>query len=417
MAKRTKKDENKIVLWVILFSFLIITLLVTSFLFIKPQIEEIEELKKVTKENFDKLELAKKEWLSFEDFKRIAQEKSSELFTSYQNESIMKEINEEFFNSKIKNSSQTKLYEDFIKSEIEKYKKSTTNEEKLQLTSKILPYYSESITENSYLTDFQFINYVESLLYSFNLSYNNSIWIDNIEQLENYTLLNTDTSLEKWIYKISLELDVSWRKSNIIDFLHYIENVWNVTLNEENWEISINRGTSLTWVFSNFSTKKLESDKNKKISEYNIFNNQIIDVESIYMDSYIDSSETVVTITENPETFLEYLKTTQEREKFTVKIKLNFFVKGLPKYKFEEIEKNFTTKLTKLIKNVTEKSSKTNISSSQRQKLQTIKTSLTNIQWAIKNAEKTNDVLSRFQNISWYIELLNEYEAEINRIN
>jgi|GEM_PF-1416622 hypothetical protein len=44
------------------------------------------------------------------------------------------------------------------------------------------------------------------------------------------------------------------------------------------------------------------------------------------MTDYIDSSEQNMTF-EDTKSFLKYLKSTQDKEKFEVKIKLNFYVK------------------------------------------------------------------------------------------
>jgi len=67
----------------------------------------------------------------------------------------------------------------------------------------------------------------------------------------------------------------------------------------------------------------------------NIYEHQFSDIEKISMDKYIDTSSDPVRWD-----FIEFIKTTQKREKFSIEVDLRFYVQGLPDYKIENYIKN-----------------------------------------------------------------------------
>ncbi|RKW21311.1 hypothetical protein D8B46_07805, partial [Candidatus Gracilibacteria bacterium] len=252
---------------------------------------------------------------------------------------------------------------------------------------------------------------------TFNLSFNNSIGIKELKQIDKYSLSNSDNTLDKAIFEIPIELDIVGRKSSIIDFLHFIENVGKISIDPETNELTIDKETAKNGdLFSEFKIKKLDGQRNHASKDYNIYNNQIIDIENILMTDYIDSSEQNMTF-EDTKSFLKYLKSTQDKEKFEAKIKLNFYVKGLPKYKVEQLMAEFNNKINDLEKRISKAISKTTLSATQKQRLTNLQSNIKNIKNSVAQANNTKGIMDRYQNISGYSGLLTEYEEELKKLN
>lgn len=422
IKKRTKREESMIVLWNVFFWLLTIWLIVWIFTYILPNYNEINTLKTQAFEEKQKLETYKKEWIPFSKLKDYSG--NTEIFwenlaLKNQVSWILSEMTDELYNKTLKNTKEAD-YQTFIKKKLDSYKEDKNSEEILDMTSKILPLYDKSIWEKGQITEFEFINYVESIIATFNLRYKNSIWINNLSYLEEYKLTNSDNSFDKWISQIPIELDIVWNKSSILDFLYFIENVWKVELSESG-EIIINVPENNE--LFNFRNKKLEKDRYKQTENYNIFDNQIIDVESIEFKDSIDWKYSSPTITENGNEFLKYIKETQEKERFEVKIKINFYVKWLPKYKVDEFNVNFTKKLNSVDSSLTRLLAIPRISWNDKSKLKNIKTSVDNIKSSTQeqawwnNNENENALIQKFQNNTLYMEILEWYEKEIKEID
>lgn len=420
ILKRSRRDENMIVAWNIFFWLLIIWLLIWSFTYIIPWISEANQIKMQALEKKQILERIKKEWVELNKIKEIIRNSwnSEDLKIDSNISWMVKEIDENFYVNNLKNTKEAD-YETFIKKKIEQYKWDKTNFDKLDITSKVLPLYDKEVKEENHLSEFEFINYIESIISTFNLTYKNPIWIQDVTYLDDYKLSDSDNSFDKWISRIQIDLDLVWRKSSILDFLYFVENVWKITINYDNWELFVNKPEKNNKIF-NFVEKRLWEDRFKKINNYNIFNNQIIDIETIEMKDDIDSSDFNISMTEKWTEFLTNLKENQEREKYELKVKLNFYVKWLPKYKVEEFNKNFNSKLSKLESTITTLLSNTKISSLDKQKLSNLKTSVSNIKNSTSSkSEQKNDnsLIQSFQNNNLYFEVLEWYEKELEKIN
>lgn len=420
ILKRSRRDENMIVAWNIFFWLLITWLLIWSFIYIIPWISEANQIKSQALEKKQILERIKKEWVELNKIKEIIRNSwnSEDLKIDSNISWMVKEIDENFYVNNLKNTKEAD-YETFIKKKIEQYKWDKTNFDKLDITSKVLPLYDKEVKEENHLSEFEFINYIESIISTFNLTYKNPIWIQDVTYLDDYKLSDSDNSFDKWISRIQIDLDLVWRKSSILDFLYFVENVWKITINYDNWELFVNKPEKNNKIF-NFVEKRLWEDRFKKINNYNIFNNQIIDIETIEMKDDIDSSDFNISMTEKWTEFLTNLKENQEREKYELKVKLNFYVKWLPKYKVEEFNKNFNSKLSKLESTITTLLSNTKISSLDKQKLSNLKTSVSNIKNSTSSkSEQKNDnsLIQSFQNNNLYFEVLEWYEKELEKIN
>ena len=423
-VKTTKREQNNLILSNIFFAIISFSLLFWWWYYLYWEISSIEEIKANTIELNTKLNSYKKEWI---DFKTL-EETLSEIDTSSMNNTekrilesnkiILKEIDENFYNNNFINKKENN-FDSFISKKKEDYKKNSWDtEKKLEIISKILPLYSaEKIDENT-LTDFQFINYIESIISTFRLSYKNYIWIKDIKQVENYVLSNTDKSLDKTIWEIPVELDISWRKSSIIDFLHFIEKVWKININDETWEITVDREVDeLNNPFLEFKTKLLNWQK--RTWDYNIFNNQIVDIDNIVLPEYIDYSDIQIQNSLEDNRFLKEIKNSQDREKYEIKVKLKFYTKWVPLYKINQFKTDFNNKLKKTTSDIIKILSNIKISSSEKQKLQSIKLALDNISSSVLNQNKDSQkwVMESFADTYTYSQLLDNYIIEVENIN
>lgn len=344
----SKREENSIIIhfwFYTLLTFLLIYFLSTSII---PQILQIEKKKIEVKQVYENIQRVKNQWISYEEFVTINSwlEWKNDILT----QELLKNMTQDFYIKNLINTSDL-TFEEFFKSkqeELNSPESVSMVDDKLNQISQILPSYSTSNINvwTNVLTDYKFINYVESILQTFWLTTTSSIWISNVEKVENYLWSEEETdSLDSSIYFIPLSLEVTWEKSWIIKLLYYIENVWNIKivddkiyLNEDNWFLSIN------W---NKITLEWATSKN----DYNILENQIIDIDRISMPNYIDSSYKP----RKTQEFVDFLLDNQSSDSFTVSLNLRFYVKWLPLYKVQEYINTILDKYSQTISLLSEK--------------------------------------------------------------
>lgn len=318
--KRTVREKNSIIISFVFYLILVVFLVLFVILNTSKKIEDINLKKIETQVLYNNLKTVLKEWLSFDEFSSLSS-------SSQTDNEILKNITKEFYDNHLKNID-NESFDEFIKEKTDEL----NSEENIKLIKdnkkqiiNILPTYLESNIKLSdeQLSDYKFINYVESIIESFNLTTWGSIGIWNVVLLEDYAVTgsNWDT-LESSIYSIPLSINLKWTKSNIIDFLYFIEKVWTIEI--ENNEINITKDNG--FLSTNGFPKVLAWDK--YIKNYNIFENQIIDIENFEMTEYIDSSYNSKWNID----LLEFIKSEQGSDDFEVKVSLNFYVKWLPKY-------------------------------------------------------------------------------------
>ncbi len=432
--KRTKRQENAIVINFVLYFILFILFLILLLNYIKPNIMEVEDIKSETNDIYNSILDIEKSWLSFSDFKSNSKKDNLEKIFSENKDfnsdyilGIVDSLDRDFYDKNFKNTWNWN-YEEFLKNLQEKQKSDMDIEKKLLVLEKILPSYSESIYEINWedsLTDFKFINYIESIFLAFNLSYNNSIWIKNLTLLPDYVIWVWDNSLDKNIFYIPIEFDLEWSKLSIINFLHFVENVGKISIKkplwedgqvdkEIPWELEIYREKyDLSSEFYNFKNIKLSNDEITK--DYNIFNNQVFSIESISFSDYINSS---FEISNRKVSFLQFLnKTNQLPERFKLKVKLRFYVKWQPKYKIENFVVSFKSKFTETLKEVKELIKNKDLSSSDNQKLKNILNTLN----SLKKSLKSLNIKSKDKNLTDIYDKAYKFnnflDKEIEKIN
>ena len=329
--------------------------------YIYPEYSIIEGKKNELTQIQDKYDNLKSKWLSYGDFTSLHTSLwRKELSTNIHLTSVLKEFTKEDYANNFINTKWWK-YENFINIKKEEIKKDKNKLEESGVSDNIkniLPYYTEdSSLSNDSLTDFRFINHIETLLNNFRLEYSDSIGIWNLSLEES---VEWDIPKNKWkenqlewkIYNFDLELWLVWRKKNVIDFIHYIENVWNIKI-WDNWEIEV-KSIPLGSTYINDDWEKVKNNFNNIwryfVWKKDIYNNLIVDIKSIKFENYLDSSNLPTKYNKN-ETFINFIKKDKNQvdEKYEVNLVLKFYVKGLPTYKIKNYISNITFRQKKLL--------------------------------------------------------------------
>jgi hypothetical protein len=128
-----------------------------------------------------------------------------------------------------------------------------------------------------------------------------------------------ENGLQEDIFQIPMRFKIEGQKSDVVDFIHFFENVGSIELQDKKMEIYSDR----------FISKVIQGDKSS--TSYNIYKHQIADIVSLEWKDYPDSSTH-----SNGETLLSLMKGSQAREKVSVELDLNFYVSGVPGYRMEK---------------------------------------------------------------------------------
>ncbi len=339
--KLTKRMKNSILQGISFSVIFFVILLWVFFILIYPQITQIEEKKKEFANTFQDLQTISKDWLWFTDFKSIIQSKTTDSYIR----SILINIDKGFFDQNFTNT-WTTSYLEYLKEReqyVQEKKSSSEFIRKEQSLDQLLPTYDK---DNSFagegLTDFYFINSIENLLYTFNLSY---IWdigvgeLINVEEEQNSASSSQQSnqaneagasSLIENIYRIPISLSIEGQKSDIIDFLHYFENVSSVSISNEGFNV----------YEDSFIGKRIEWSAPSV--DYNIYENQLADISSVQIRDYPDSSSL------QTEGLIAAMKWPQSKEKLDIEIEISFYVAWVPSYKMQTLIQEFIQKQKEL---------------------------------------------------------------------
>lgn len=325
--ERQKREINIIMIHFGFYFVLTIGLIVYLSTSIFPQILSLEETKKSTKELYNNLTRIEKSWLTFDEFKSLNSTWNKNVVIS----EILNSITNDFYTTNLVNTKESN-YTKFLEKKVIDLNNSDNQklvEEKINKISKVLPPYTDNSFEFSpfTLTDYKFVNYVESIIESFNLNSSSSIWIAKISLLDDYAISTWKSdSLQSNIYYIPLNLVLKWTKSSVIEFLFFIENVGNINIDKNN----ININNNYWFLSKNWIKKILEWDR--LTSDYNIFEHQIVDIDKIVFNDYIDSSY----ISRWDTSFRDFIIKTQWKDQIEINVNLLFYVKWQPTYKLLE---------------------------------------------------------------------------------
>lgn len=259
---------------------------------------------------------------TYDDFNtRIQQEKD---------ESLKKIVsdNKEFYTTHFINKTEP-TYAEFLSeksSYVDDMKKKNLVDIRTKMISQVLPSYTEWLSVDGNMTDLEFVNYIESLLRTFQLKTTSKVWIDSLVLVEDES---KDTkNIQTQIFYIPLKLDLIWRKADIMEFLYFVQNVGIVNLDEKNNELSFYK--------DNILYSKVIAWQ-QRTSQYNIYQNKLMDIESLEMGEYPETStQTRSTSQLTPQWYLDFIrKWTEKTDEYSITVWLRFYVKWLPTYKIE----------------------------------------------------------------------------------
>lgn len=318
--KLTAWMKTSLIQWIFANMIFLILFVGIFLLNLYPSIQEIE----VKKEDFNSL------YRDFQDFqeKGIPYPEYSDTLRMGNADSYQKTLlrsvgpsfyNENFINEKGWNYS---YFLDTLEQEIQDKKNAESYVSRDNILSKILPYYSENTSfDNNHLTDFHFINSIENILYAFNINFIWEIGVGNIQNIEKPSTDKSDKQVQNvwlWenIFSIPLSLTITGRKIDIVNFLHYFENVWWVNVVGE--KLILHSDSFLRWITDLWG-------------EQNIYLGHFADIQLLSMEQYPDASSTP-----RSKTLIPLLKTEQAKQRMNIDIMLNFYVAGVPGYQMEQ---------------------------------------------------------------------------------
>ena len=361
MSTKNKTLQRGIVQGLV-FNFILLSILLFAwFNYFYPEYLKIENKKIELEEKYKKYEILKSKWLQFEKFNKLHSSLWKEkISNNISLKNTLNQFNKEDYDKNFINT-WSGYYLDFFKKQEKEINIKKLEQEKsgvLNVIKKILPYYTEdsSIAKGS-LTDFKFINYIENILNNFNLQYKWVVWIKQLSAVNTFNSLwhkkeiKTQNQLEWEIYSFVLNFDLTGKKKNIIDFIYFIENSWNISI----WDsanIVIKKASSKNYFFNNDGLKIKNNFSD--ISNYfkwneKIYDNLFIEIETIKLKDYLDSSK-LPTHYNKWKTFISFIKwdNNQINEKYNINISLKFYVKGQPIYKIKDFIKNISVRHKKL---------------------------------------------------------------------
>lgn len=419
--ERTKKEENLIITYFVIFLILLIWVLIVFFSYIFPNIKRIEEIKDESLNVYETFVRVQTKWMNFREFKESINKNPNFLISweeksEYLNE-IVNSVDEEFFDENLSNKWWW-IYSAFLKEQSEKIQEWSPLEKKNEIVSRILPEYSEIVSDlwKKWLTDFEFVNYIESILETFSLTMGNRVWISDVTLLSDYSVWVLDTSLETNIYYIPLKLSLSWKRADVLDFLYFASNVWKIEIEE--WELKIDsdiapefrssfRGRYLKWQWT----------------ENNIFNNQIFDIELISFRDYIDPMTTVTDkYINNP--LVTYIKGTNfsEESRYEIEVNLRFYIKWLPIYKIENYIKSFIQDFNRIKSETITNAENKKLNTVDRKKMLEINNTLWQLSRSViseieRDMSSKDTINNAFNIVMRYRETLDEFQNNLDQIN
>jgi len=255
-------------------SLIINILCITMFLaiifyFVIPQLQKIESSKTSLMQASSELKELKKQGIPFNTLRVYV--KGDKVESDDYTKTVVDNISETLYKEAFTNTWSTNFdqYLLSVEQRVSRVKSSPDHVAKEKALEELIPVYTTFQQEG--LRDYDFINYVERLL-----------------------------------------------KKDIFDFIHFIENVAGVSIDEDQMK-----------VYSDSRIKTiLEGDT--YTPGYNIYQNQLIDISGISFGVYPDSS-TFWT----QEDLYELISWSQARERYTSNVELRFYVSGLPGYRME----------------------------------------------------------------------------------
>jgi len=296
--------------------------------YLYPNYLEVNANKEKLIEQIDKYNKLEKKGMSFVDFRSSSAIK--EVWISH----IIQDIDQDFFNLNFENNTSDNYIKFLDKKQIEinKIKESDILIERDKTISRVLPFYSQWILTDWSVSDLWFINYLENLFRSFNLKSNDPIWITDIIPYSEYEDINNN-SLSSNLFYIPLNFTLEWRKSDILDFIYYIQNIAVIK--------EITEDDNIVFYSDNLLNRNINLSKN--LQNNNIYESRIMEITSLklreYIDSWLDFRR------ENEKTvqgLINFIRNDniQNKESYIIDIWINFYLRWLPSYELNSYISN-----------------------------------------------------------------------------
>jgi len=246
-----------------------------------------------------------------------------------------------FQNYYIKSADDKRNYLAFLQDRYEDIKNNQAEEElkaRERELSTVIPYFEQWLGDESTqdedsdtknLSHFTFINYIERLLYTFNLTNEAPLGVQAVYPVDMKT-----SDIGSIISYIPLQLNLSGSSSDILEFLWFIQHVALIDDVANPNKLTLERDVVLETALLN---RRITGQEKKDEDDYNIYANQLVDIEEIFFPEYIDRGVTtrgksVDTI----EQFLNFVKQSDQGQDYeNLEIRLRFYVRSLPIYKLE----------------------------------------------------------------------------------
>ena len=308
------------------------------------EIRSFEQLKNELHNKFDHYQYIIKNGIDFQTAQAHMNQGSSSQDAFLQN--ILSQIDDSFYKANFTNT-ESDTFLMFLQEKVretEQIMSSSTYMQRNDVLDTLLPIYSPfiSLGDND-MSSSDFINYIENILYLFNITHSGQIGIENLvpvvtqESLweEAMNMEQSDgaapqqNSIDERIFAVPVNLEIQWRKWNIVNFIHFLTYVWNVSPDFENNSLSVHNDSFFEW-FANRSI----------VNRGYLW--QILSIEEIRFPTYLDSS-----VSQSNENFISRVRSpAQFSQVYNISLKLNFYVAGYPQFRISESIRNLLDELS-----------------------------------------------------------------------
>ncbi len=311
----------------------------------------IQDEKVSLNEKLLKIETLKNKWMSVWEFKAswMPFVKDDESLRN-----ILTQIEKEFYEFHFKNTD-SGSYSEFIDKkikEVEEKEQSDDHRVMEEISSTVLPAYVDeklSLADSEEFSELKLVNYIERIMQTFNLEYTWDIGVSDLLPLEadiektkqDKDVKDGESLLENKIFYIPVSFTLEGSKASIIDFIYFIQNSGKISAKDST--LKVFEDDYFKKSEENFRSNDLVLEGDTNIKSYNIFQNQLIDFESISFNEYIYEKR-------DGDKRWEFLsnirKLPQWLEKYEVDVNLRFYVKGISDYK---VEKKYTEEVLGMV--------------------------------------------------------------------
>lgn len=333
-----KKKKSLLINALVINWFILIIFLIFIFVYVKPWFSEVKQNKEILLSDLSTYENIKKNGVDYQTLKTLVPATDKDL------KNIIENMWWDFFKTSLTNKTAWDYLTFLDKKEdyVNDLKKEDFLKNRDNKVSDVLPFYTDWEEMEWSITELWFLNYVESLLRTFSLKTSSQIWVWNLIPVNESAQANKEW-LSSQIFYTDLQLNLEWKRSDILDFLYFAQNVWNVSIEtkKDKQDITFYKDSVLNKKFS--WTKK-----------DNIYENRIMDIVSIGMSDYIDASTTLRTQWQKSiEWFISFIKNSPESaDAFSVEVTLRFYLRWLPTYKIQIFVQSVLDQYDSLLKDV-----------------------------------------------------------------